>query len=122
VEGLWSPSLGRLVRIAAQNGSKYCRAQFRANAEGLSLSGGASIRHLSFFKLSITSVVVLVPPPETTKATRWVALAVSRYAARFLAHEPLSEDVCITAKAFRHACRPHGTRDDRGMGRRGEGI
>jgi hypothetical protein len=51
---------------------------FSASAEGLSLSGGASIRHLRFFKLSITSRCRGAVALETTKATRPGRLAKER--------------------------------------------
>jgi hypothetical protein len=53
---------------------------------------------------------------ETTKATRWVALTVSGYVASFLAHGPLSEDMCIAAQAFRRAGRAPVGRVDSGVG------
>ena len=44
-----------------------------------------------FFKLSIVLSFDVNSCPETTKATRWVALAWSCYAASCLARAPLSE-------------------------------
>ena len=110
----------RCDKIAAQNTGECRCAQFSANAEGLSLSGGASIRHLRFFKLSITSSCRVLVASETTKATRWGRPRCQLYAARSLAHTPLSEDGDIAAHEPDLARRLPGRQHVRGMSRRGD--
>jgi hypothetical protein len=56
VEAFWSPALDSRSKIAGKSSrriySVICRIP---RGEDLSLSGGASIQSLAFFKLSITS-------------------------------------------------------------------
>ena len=85
VEELWSLALGvPPEKPQAKAADIHRRLFLRLGAEGLSLSGGASCSVQCLFKLSITSLLVGFGF-RTTKATLWVALAVGRYAASFLA-------------------------------------
>jgi hypothetical protein len=119
VEGFWSPALSWRTKKSKLKQKRYFSSHFRAETRrGLSLSGGASVtsvlshaEHLPF--------LYRVTSPETTKATRWVALAWSRYAASFLARAPLCEGRGETGPA--HVGDEHGPARDRGgRGRVGE--
>jgi hypothetical protein len=67
VEAFWSPALFSRLKIAGKSSRYINRLNYRVTAgEDLSLSGGASIQSLAFFKLSITSLV-LIDSPETNK-------------------------------------------------------
>lgn len=97
------------------------RAQFTRATEGLSLSGGASIRPRACSSWASPLVYQhQFLPPETTKATTWVALAQSLSALCFLAHPPLCEDSTVTGPApVRDGLAP--ARHDRlGLGRFGK--
>ena len=67
VEALWSPALAVSARIASGIRREMFSVRCNAEREGLSLSGGASIRTYDFFKLSITFGWF---DSKTTKATR----------------------------------------------------
>ena len=57
VEAFWSPALAYPWKYAGKSSSQYDSVNYRVPAgEDLSLSGGASIQSLVFFKLSITSL------------------------------------------------------------------
>ena len=56
VEAFWSPALVSRGKYAGKSSCHVCSVNYRVSAgEDLSLSGGASIQSLVFFKLSITS-------------------------------------------------------------------
>ncbi len=116
VEGLWSPSLVSKRRNGSVKQRRMPQRLFqRKRRASFSLRRGLD-SSCAFLQLSITSRCRDLVASETTKATRWVALTVGCYAASFLAHEPLSEDGCIIARAFRRAGRLRIPPDDRGMG------
>ena len=69
VEAFWSPALVSRGKYAGKSSRHIYSVNYRVPAgEDLSLSGGASMQSLGFFKLSITSFVVLICL-QTTKAT-----------------------------------------------------
>jgi hypothetical protein len=77
------------------------------------------------FKLSITfSCSLSLLASETTKATRWVALVPSRYAARDLGHRPRNEgwhgDEAVVVDARIGARRPR--RGSRRLGEEQRGV
>jgi hypothetical protein len=75
---------------------------FSAGAEGLSLSGGASIQCSVFVTLGITSGSEIDrSPSETTKATHSGPPSMDRYAARELARTPPSEGEDVSELAPR---------------------
>src|SRR4051812_31142467 len=98
VEECWSPSLAAPEKLQAKAHANS-RSQFRArSAEGLSLSGGASIRtYFSQAGHHLSSSSGTGSPWSTKKATRWVALDWPGMRARDLARTPPSEGVSVIA-------------------------
>ena len=63
VEAFWSPALALSSKFAGKSNRWINSVDYRVSAgEDLSLSGGASIQSLAFFKLSITSFVLVDSP------------------------------------------------------------
>jgi len=60
VEAFWSPALASRWKYAGKSSRRIYSVNYRVpRGEDLSLSGGASIQSLVFFKLSITSLQVV---------------------------------------------------------------
>jgi hypothetical protein len=69
VEAFWSPALALAAKLAGKSNRCVNSLNYRASTgEDPSLSGGASMESLDFFKLGITSFV-FVFRPQTTRAT-----------------------------------------------------
>jgi hypothetical protein len=95
VEAFWSPALVSDGKYAGKSSRPIYSFNYRAPAgEDLSLSGGASIQSLVFFKLSITSFVERFAFKRRRRPFR-IALASSRYAAARLARATPSEGPVI---------------------------
>jgi hypothetical protein len=63
VEAFWSPALDSRWKIVGKSSRHIYSVIYRIpRGEDLSLSGGASIQSLAFFKLSITSFDLLDSP------------------------------------------------------------
>jgi len=92
VEGFWSPALLYFSENRKLKPKQYLSLDFpcRSTEEPFSRGRGL-ILDQRLFKLSIFLSFGRGLTPETTKATRWVALAWSCYAASCLARAPLSE-------------------------------
>ena len=91
VEGFWSPALLYLTKNRKLKHSVISASLSVQGTEGPFSLGRGLILDQRFLNLSIFLSFDRGSSPETTKATRWVALAWSCYAASCLARTPLSE-------------------------------
>ena len=95
MEAFWSPALTIAWKYAGKSSRHIHSVNYRIPAgEDLSLSGGASIQSLVFFKLSITSFSRCSAFKRRRRPSR-VALASSCYAATGLAGATSSEGLVI---------------------------
>jgi hypothetical protein len=91
VEGFWSPALSRRPKKSKLKPKQYFRSLFVPKHGGTFLSQAGPHSRLALSQAEHLPSGDRWSSPETTKATRWVALAWSCYAARFLADAPLCE-------------------------------
>jgi hypothetical protein len=101
VEGFWSPALLCRPKKSKLNPKQYFRSFFVPKHGGTFLSQVGPHSRLALSQLSIFLSCGVLSSPETTKATPWVALAWSCYAASFLARAPLREGGSETGPATR---------------------
>ena len=121
VEELWSPSLWRAPRKPQAKADAYSQRSFPGlRAEGLSLSGGASIRPRACSSWASPFVLRSLSRLRNDEGDLPAALASSCYAASFLAHPPLDEGSGIADTVAVDDGHVPARRGQRGRGRFGE--